>query len=104
MYQFFEKIQKLKNSKIKNYEEELKVFIDEEIDKLNDFEAKDRENRMNTFYREFELNKKKINFYKKFQKRDLIFVSPIKFSSTYTDFKRVKNKLYSVRTSNKDLK
>ena len=104
MYQFFEKIQKLKNSKIKNYEEELKVFIDEEIDKLNDFEAKDRENRINTFYREFELNKKKLNFYKKFQKRDLVFVSPIKFSSTYTDFKRVKNKLYSIKNNNIDLK
>ena len=81
MYLFFKKIQNLKNSKIKNYEEELKAFIDEEIDKISDMKSKDWENRINSFYREFELNRKKLYFFNKFKKRDLIFVSPITFFS-----------------------
>ena len=87
---FFEKIQKLKNIKVKNYEEELKKFIDEEIDKIEDFEAKDKENRINTFYRDFELNRKKLFFLKKFLKRDLVFASPLRFCSTSSDFKKIK--------------
>ena len=81
MYLFFKKIKNLKNSKIKNYEEELKAFIDEEIDKISDMKSKDWENRINSFYREFELNRKKLYFFNKFKKRDLIFVSPITFFS-----------------------
>ena len=89
MYQFFKKIQTLKNTKIKNYEQELNLFIDEEIGKIKDLEEKDREIRINTFYREFELNRKKEHFFKKFQKRDLVFISPLKFSSTSPNFKKI---------------
>ena len=90
MYDFFEKIQHLKNCKIENYEEELKMFIDEEIDKINDFDAKDRESRINSFMRDFQLNRKKFYFFQQFQKRDLVFVSPLKFSSTSKNFKKNK--------------
>ena len=91
MYEFFEKIQSLKNCKIENYEEELKLkmFIDEELDKLDDFELKDRENRINSFIKDFQLNRKKAYWFQKFQERDLVFVSPIKFSST-NDFTKMK--------------
>ena len=90
MYEFFEKIQHLKNCKIENYEEELKMFIDEEIDKINDFDAKDRENRINSFIRDFQLNRKKFYYFQQFQKRDLVFTSPLKFSSTSQNFKKTK--------------
>ena len=85
MYQFFKKIQNLKNTKNKNYEEELNAFIDAEIDKISDIKSKDWENRINGFYRKFEKKKKKLYFFKKFKKRDLIFTSPIKFSSNSID-------------------
>ena len=89
MYTFFGRIQNLKNHKVKNYNDELKIFIDEHLDKIDDLERKDKEYRINNFCQKFELNRKKEEMYKKIRKRDMRFVSPVVFSSTSDNFRKI---------------
>ena len=82
LYDFFAKIQKLKN---KGDDEELKLLIDEEIDKLEAHDIK-REMRMNTFYQKFQYNRNNMMLENKFKlkRSKLRFMSPIIFSSYTT--------------------
>ena len=82
---FFGKIQLLKNIDANNYDEQLKMFIDNEIDKLNDWETKEQEMRINNFFSDLKLFRKKIAF-----GDDIKFANPIKFSSTWTNFPKFK--------------
>ena len=79
LQKFFERIHNLKNFKVKNYEEELNILIREHFYNYEDNESKDRENRMNSFYQKFELNRKQAQSFQKYKKRDIRFVSPIIF-------------------------
>ena len=79
LQKFFERIHNLKNFKVKNYEEELNILIREHFYNYDDIEAKDRENRMNSFYQKFELGRKQAQSFQKYKKRDIRFVSPIIF-------------------------
>ena len=79
LHKFFERIHNLKNFKTKNYEEELNLLIREHFYNNDDIEAKDRENRINSFYQKFELSRKQAKSFQKFKKRDIRFVSPIVF-------------------------
>ena len=82
---FFGKIKLLKNGNVNNYEEQLKQFIDNEIDKLNDWETKEQELRINNFFSDLKLMKKRATI-----GGDIKFANPIKFSSTWTNFGKFK--------------
>ena len=83
---FFGKIKMLKNADDNNYDEQLKMFIDNEIDKLNDWETKEQEIRINNFFSDLKLIKKR-----NIIGSDIKYVNPIKFSSTFTDFGKFKD-------------
>ena len=82
---FFGKIKELRNTDKDNYDEQLKMFIDNEIDKLNDWEAREQEARINNFFSDLKLIKRKVSF-----GADIKFANPIKFSSTWTSFGKFK--------------
>ena len=71
----------LKNAEGDNYDEQLKMFIDNEIDKLNDWETKEQEMRINNFFSDLRLIRKKVAL-----GGDIKYANPIKFSSTWTNF------------------
>jgi hypothetical protein len=79
LQKFFERIHNLKNFKVKNYEEELNILIREHFYNYDDHEAKDRENRIYSFYQKFELSRKQAQSFQKYKKRDIRFISPIIF-------------------------
>ena len=78
---FFGKIKMLKNANASDYEEQLKMFIDNEIDKLNDWETKEQEIRINHFFSDLKLIKKKVTI-----GGELRYINPSKFSSTWNNF------------------
>ena len=83
---FFGKIKILKQSaNTENYDEQLKMFIDNEIDKLNDWETKEQEMRINHFFSDLKVMKKRVAI-----GGEIKFANPIKFSSTWSNFKYVK--------------
>ena len=71
----------LKNADDNNYDEQLKMFIDNEIDKLNDWETKEQEIRINHFFSDLKLIKKKVTI-----GGELRYINPSKFSSTWNNF------------------
>ena len=85
---FFGKIKMLKNADINNYDEQLKMFIDNEIDKLNDWETKEQEMRINNFFSDLRLIKHRATV-----GGDIKYANPIKFSSTWTNFPIFKKNL-----------
>ena len=84
---FFGKIKMLKNADINNYDEQLKMFIDNEIDKLNDWETKEQEMRINNFFSDLRLIKHRATV-----GGDIKYANPIKFSSTWTNFSKFQKK------------
>ena len=82
---FFGKIKMLKNGNVNNYDEQLKMFIDNEIDKLNDWETKEQETRINNFFSDLKLIKQKVII-----GGDIKYVSPSTFSSTFINFEKFK--------------
>ena len=77
---FFERIQKLKNGKFKNFEEELNYLIDEQIDKAE--RAKEnKEMRMNSFMKDLQFNMVKERYTRNFKNKQIAYISPIKFTS-----------------------
>jgi hypothetical protein len=78
---FFGKIKMLKNANASDYEEQLKMFIDNEIDKLNDWETKEQEIRINHFFSDLKLIKKKVTI-----GGELRYINPSKFTSTWDNF------------------
>ena len=74
---FFGKINMLKNSNVNDYDEKLKTFIDGEIDKLNDWEAKEQEIRINNFFSDLKLMNKRFKI-----GSDIKYANPSSFSSS----------------------
>lgn len=79
---FFGKINMLKNSNMNNYDEQLKMFIDNEIDKLNDWETKEQELRINNFFSDLKLMKKRFKI-----GSEIKYVNPSSFSINIEKFK-----------------
>ena len=78
--EFFEKIRKLKRGEFKDFDEELNQLINEIMDN-KDIISKNKENRMNSFLQNFELNRMKNKAKDKFYNKGYNFVSPIRFIS-----------------------
>ena len=74
---FFGKINMLKNSNVNDYDEKLKTFIDGEIDKLNDWETKEQEIRINNFFSDLKLMNKRFKI-----GSDIKYANPSSFSSS----------------------
>ena len=78
--EFFEKIRKLKSGEFKDFDEELNQLINEIM--LNkDAASRNKENRINSFMQNFELNRMKNQARDKFYNKGYNFVSPIRFTS-----------------------
>ena len=77
---FFNRIQKLKNGEFKNFDEELNFLIEEQIDQAE--RAKEsKENRMNSFMKEFQFNRVKAKYNMDFKNKQYEYISPIIFTS-----------------------
>ena len=77
---FFNRIQKLKNGKFKNFEEEINYLIDEQIDKAERIKE-NKEMRMNSFMKDLQFNRVKAKYTRNFKNKQLGYISPIKFTS-----------------------
>lgn len=77
---FFKKIQKLKNGKFRNYEEELNNLIDEQIDQA-EIIKENKEMRMNSFMKDFQFNRVKAKFNSNYKNKRIGYISPITFTS-----------------------
>ena len=80
LYDFFAKIQRLKNGKIKNFEEELNLLIDGQIDEADRIRVK-KEARMNYFLQEFQLNRVKAKYFSDYKNKKLDYLSPLIFTT-----------------------
>ena len=85
LYDFFARIQKLKDGKLDNFEQELNDLIDEQIDSNTDKEKIQNEIRLNSFMHQFQLNRMKEKFYLNFKNKRIGYLSPLlfKFESYY---------------------
>jgi hypothetical protein len=79
LYDFFARIQRLKNGKIKNFEEELNLLIDEQIDEADRIRVR-KEARMNYFLQEFQLNRVKAKYNSDYKNKKFDYLSPIIFT------------------------
>ena len=79
LYEFFERIQSLKKVERKNFEKELKILIDEQIDKMDYSKDKENEYRVNNFIQEFDFYRTRNIFSKKFYSKRMHYMSPINF-------------------------
>ena len=77
---FFRRIQKLKNGKFKNFEEELNNLIDEQIDQA-EIDRENKEMRMNSFMKEFQFNRVKSKFNSDYKNKQIGYISPVIFTS-----------------------
>ena len=75
---FFRRIQKLKNGKFKNFEEELNNLIDEQIDQA-EIDRENKEMRMNSFMKEFQFNRVKSKFNSDYKNKQIGYISPFIF-------------------------
>ena len=75
LYEFFDKIKKMKNHD-GNYEDELEKLIDEKANNLDDA----KEIRINSFIHKLRLNREKEKFFSKFQNKRLGYSSPLIFT------------------------
>ena len=75
LYDFFDKIKKMKNHG-GNYDDELEKLIDEQANNLDDA----KEMRINSFIHKLRLNREKEKFFSKFQNKKLGYSSPLIFT------------------------
>ena len=80
LYDFFARIQRLKNGKIKNFEEELNMLIDEQIDEADRIRVR-KEARMNYFLQEFQFNRIKAKYNSDYKNKKYDYLSPLIFTS-----------------------
>ena len=78
LYDFFSRIQRLKNGKIKNFEEELNHLIDEQLE-LVDNTQQNKESRMNYFLQEFQFNRLKSKYNSDYKTKRISYLSPLIF-------------------------
>ena len=79
LYDFFNKIQTLKKGGNDSNEKELEILIDEQLDKMDYTKKKENESRVNNFMQEFDLNRTKNVFSKKYHSKRIHFLSPVSF-------------------------
>ena len=86
LYEFFSKIQKLKNDKTSNFESELDFLVNEQTGH-KDLGKENNKTRIVNFIQDLELNRSRTEFNKKYLIRRLCFASPISFTTSnfYTD-------------------
>ena len=80
LYDFFAKIQRLKNGKIKNFEEELNLLIEGQIDEADRIRVK-KETRLNYFLQEFQLFRIKAKYNSNYKNKKIGYLSPIIFTT-----------------------
>ena len=79
LYEFFNRIQALKKSSSNNTQKEIEILIDEQLEKMEYTKAKENESRVNNFIQDFDLNRTKNIFSKRFHSRKMHYLSPINF-------------------------
>ena len=79
MKEFFSKIQRLKDESLKDYEKELKLLIDEQLDRIDYAKSKENESRVNNFIQDLDYTRTKELYSKIFYSQRMHFVSPIIF-------------------------
>lgn len=79
MKEFFRKIQRLKDETLKDYEKELKLLVDEQLDRIDYAKSKENESRVNNFIQDLDYNRNKEIYSKIFYSQRMHFVSPIIF-------------------------
>ena len=87
LYEFFNRIQTLKKSSSNNTQKDIEILIDEQLEKMEYKKAKENESRVNNFIQEFDLNRTKNIFSKKFHSRKMHYLSPINFFTKQNDEK-----------------
>ena len=85
IYEFFSKIQKLKNKKFDN-DEELDTFINQQIERNNEIGKDKNGGRLNVFLQEFHYNRKKAKYALDIRSKKIGFLSPIIFTSPNETF------------------
>ena len=85
MEEFFKKIQRLKKGGLKNFEKELEMLVEEQLERLDYSKQKENEYRVNTFIQDFDLNRIKGICTQKFRSKRMHYLSPIMF---FTNRKR----------------
>ena len=79
MKEFFRKIQRLKDETVKDYEKELKLLVDEQLDRIDYAKSKENESRVNNFIQDLDFSRHKEIYSKIFHSQRMHFVSPIIF-------------------------
>ena len=79
MNDFFKKIQKLKKGGMKNFEKELEILVDEQLDRIDYSKEKENEFRRNNFVQDFDLSRTKDFLTKQFKSKKMHYLSPIIF-------------------------
>ena len=79
MKEFFRKIQRLKDETLKDYEKELKLLVDEQLDRIDYAKSKENESRVNNFIQDLDYSRNKEIYSKIFYSQRMHFVSPIIF-------------------------
>ena len=85
MNDFFKKIQRLKNSDITDFEKELEMLVNEQLERVDYSKEKENEFRRNNFVQDFDLTRTKDLLTKKFKSKRMHYLSPIIF---FTNKKR----------------
>ena len=91
LYEFFDKIQALKKGG-DNTKKEIEELIDERLEKMDYSKAKENESRVNNFIQDFDLNRTKNIFSKKFYSKRMHYLSPIIFFTKQNE-EKISNKL-----------
>ena len=79
MNEFFDKIKLLKKGGKRNSERLLELLIDEQLDRMDYSKEKEDESRVNNFKQQFEFNRTKNIFSKKYLSKKIHYLSPLEF-------------------------
>ena len=79
MNDFFKKIQALKNGGMENFEKELEMLVDEQLERVDYSKEKENEYRRNTFVQDFDFSRNKDILTKQFKSKRMHYLSPIIF-------------------------
>jgi hypothetical protein len=85
MNEFFRKIQRLKRGGLENFEKELELLVEEQLERLDYTKEKENEYRVNSFIQDFDLSRSKDKSTQKFRSQRMHYLSPIIF---FTNRKR----------------
>ena len=85
LYDFFKKIQTLKKGGNYDLEKEMEILIDKQLEKMEYTKEKENESRVNNFMQDFDLNRIKNTFSKKFYSKRMHYMSPINFFTKHNE-------------------